>query len=411
MKRIPFAFLALLSIHAKAAQPVPVTLDATTGMKRGGQPYVVKGAGGTEKLEALAALGANSIRTWGTENLDQILEAAASHQLTVSTGIWLEPECNWFSYHKPEDCAKQAAKVKAAVLLYRNHPSLLAWGLGNEAEGEGNDPAYWQQLDRLAMMVKELDPFHPTFTAVAGITAAKAAGLNQHTPHLDYLGINTYAALASLRQTLTDLKWTRPWLVTEWGARGFWESPRGAGGMAVEQTSTEKAAMVARGYDAVIAPGGACLGSYAFIWGWKNEGSATWFGLLTHDGASIGSVDVLRQRWSGQPPANTAPEVTPLTGVPDGNVAPGTAFTARSTARDAEGDSLTWRWAVRPESEGHNNGVSPPLPPAVPDTIADPARTEVAVRAPAKPGRYRLYLEITDGKGHAATANAPLFVQ
>jgi hypothetical protein len=99
-------------------------------MKRGGQPYVVKGAGGTEKLEALAARGANSIRTWGTENLDQILEAAASHQLTVSTGIWLEPECNWFSYHKPEDCAKQAAKVKAAVLLYRNHPSLLAWGLG-----------------------------------------------------------------------------------------------------------------------------------------------------------------------------------------------------------------------------------------------------------------------------------------
>ncbi len=408
---ISFGFSGPAAILAAKPVPVTVTVNASTGMQRGGQPYTVKGAGGEEKLAALAALGANSIRTWGTEKLAQTLDEAAKHQLTVSAGIWLEPECAWFSYHKPGDCAKQAARVKSEVTRYRGHPALLAWGLGNEAEGEGSDPAFWQQLERLAVLVRELDSAHPTFTALAGITATKAASLNQHTPHLDYVGINTYAALTSLRKTLTDLKWTRPWMVTEWGARGFWESPRGAGGMALEQTSSEKAAMVARGYDEVIAPGGACMGSYAFLWGWKNEGSVSWFGLMTEKGETIASVDVLQQRWSGRPPANTAPAITPVTGIPAGGMAPGSPFQAATSAKDAEGDPLTWRWAIRPGAEGHNNGISPPTPPAVPDTLKETGTPQVEGRAPARKGKYRLYVEVSDGHGHAATANAPLLVE
>jgi endo-1,4-beta-mannosidase len=59
-------------------------------------------------------------------------------------------------------------------MLYRNHPALLAWGLGNEVEGDGTNVAFWQQLDRLALLVKELDPAHPTFTAAAGMDAHAA---------------------------------------------------------------------------------------------------------------------------------------------------------------------------------------------------------------------------------------------
>jgi hypothetical protein len=35
----------------------------------------------------------------------------------------------------------------------------------------------------------------------------------------------------------------------------------------------------------------------------------------------------------------------------------------------------------------------------------------VAVKAPAKPGIYRLHVWVKDGKGHAATANMPFEVK
>jgi hypothetical protein len=35
----------------------------------------------------------------------------------------------------------------------------------------------------------------------------------------------------------------------------------------------------------------------------------------------------------------------------------------------------------------------------------------VSVTAPAKPGVYRLYVWVKDGKGHAATANQPFEVR
>jgi Glycosyl hydrolases family 2, TIM barrel domain len=410
MKRLPPVLLSLVISGTAPAAPVPVRLDAE-GMLRGGERYFVKGAGGDEKLKELAARGANSIRTWATTDLDKIMDTASQNGLTVSAGIWLESECSWFSYQNPGHCAKQTARVKAEILRYREHPALLAWGLGNEAEGDGTNAAYWQQLNRLAQLVHELDPVHPTFTAVAGIAPAKAAGLNEHAPHLDFLGVNTYAALPHLRKILTDVKWTRPWLVTEWGPRGFWESPRGAGGMAIEQTSTEKAAMMARCYDATIAPGGNCLGSYAFVWGAKNEATITWFGLLTHSGETTAAIDVLEQRWSGRLPANRAPEIERISGLPAKPVAPGSLINAAAEARDAEGDPLTWRWSILPEFTKHDNAVSPPIPTAIPDTLPPTPGPANEGRAPTKPGRYRVHVEVSDGKGHAATANAPLVVE
>lgn len=394
-----------------SAKPIPVTVDATTGLKRGGQPYFVKGAGGEEKLAQLALRGANSIRTWSTTRLDEVLAEAEQAGLTVSAGIWLESECSWFSYQNPEHCARQTARVKEEVLRWREHPALLAWGLGNESEGDGTNHAYWQQLNRLAVMVDEIDPAHPTFTAVAGLGKEKAAGLNAHAPKLDFVGINTYGALFSLRKTLTKVEWTRPWMATEWGPQGFWERPKGPGAMPLEQTSTEKADMMTKAYANTIAPGGACLGSYAFVWGWKFEATSTWFGLLTHGGETTAAMDALQLSWTGKPSVNLAPTIQRLTGVPATAVGAGTTFTASTSAMDPEGNSLTWRWTVLPEALTHDGTRKPAMPKAVPDTIQSNGQPQVTVKAPAKPGSYRLYVEVSDGQGHAATANAPLLVK
>lgn len=410
MRLISLSLLLLIAPHLIAA-PVTVIVDPTLGMQRAGKPYFVKGAGGETELNRLAARGANSIRTWSTNNLAQTLSEAERLDLTVSAGIWLESECSWFSYANSEHCTKQTERVRQQILEFREHPALLAWGIGNESEGDGNNAAYWQQIERLALLAKKLDPDHPTFTAVAGLSPEKAKGLNQHTPHLDYVGINTYGALPSLRTHLAKVGWTRPWLVTEWGPRGFWEQPKTKSGAPFEQTSTQKAKMMAQVYDQTIAPGSPCLGSYAFVWGWKFEATGTWFGLLTHTGESTAALDVLEQKWTGHPPANLAPDIQPIQGLPKKPLPPTTQFTVHAEATDPEGDPLSWTWSVLPEKTQHNAGKRPPMPAAIPSTIIATQGNQATLQTPTKPGLYRLYVWINDGKGHAATANFPFEVR
>lgn len=390
---------------------IPVRVDAATGLSRGGKPYFVQGAGGKGSLEQLAARGGNSVRTWDTHGLAETLDQAENLGLTVSAGIWLEPESDWFSYQKPGHCDKQAERVSKQVMLHRDHPALLAWGLGNEVEGDGTNDAYWRQLDRLARLVRKIDPAHPTFTAVAGMNPAKATGMDAHAPHLDYVGINTYGAVFNLRKQLDRLGWKRPWMLTEWGPRGFWESPKTPYGAPHEQTSSEKAAMIRKAYQNVIARGDGCLGSYVFVWGWKFEATATWFGIFTHEGETTSAADTLQEMWSGTKPANQAPAIEGLRGVPKSSLAGGDTFDASIQATDPDADPLVWHWAVLPEIKGHNPAARPPMPKAVSGAIAKASGNQVSVTAPDKAGIYRLHVWVMDGKGQAATANTPFQVR
>ena len=401
----------VLNATCVMAGPVAVQVSAEHGMIRGGAPYFVKGAGGDTHLDMLAARGGNSLRTWTSDGLAETLDTAHKLGLTVSAGIWLEPECSWFSYANPKHCARQTDRVRKVIMEHRDHPALLAWGLGNEVEGDGGNTGYWQQLETLALLVKELDPAHPTYTAVAGLSRVKARGLDQYTPHLDYVGVNTYGGLFGLRKSLEAMGWKRPWMLTEWGPQGFWERPRSKSGAPLEQTSTEKAAMMARGYDEVIAKGGACLGSYAFVWGWKFEATATWFGLLTEDVQTTQSTDVLEERWSGRKPSNTAPRVKRMEGVPTDAVRPGTPLLVKASASDPDGDVLHWRWLVLPEKPAKDSAGHVAMPAAVPGTVPADAGEQTTLTAPTVPGAYRVYVWINDGKGHTATANEPLEVR
>lgn len=402
-----FAAFAALAV----AEPVPVKIVPGEGITRGGKPYFVKGAAGSDHLDELAATGGNSIRTWTTEGLGGVLDSAQKRSLTVCAGIWLEPECAWFSYANAEHCARQTERVGKVVAELRDHPALLFWGLGNEAEGDGTNVAYWKQLEVLARTVKALDPAHPTFTAVAGLQPAKIAGLNEHTPGLDFIGINTYAALNSLREHLAGNGWKRPWVVTEYGPRGFWESPRASWGAPMEQTSGEKALFIRKAYEAAILPGGDCWGGYVFLWGQKQEATSTWFGIFTDHGESTAIKDVLHELWKGRPPPDCAPDLKPLvSNAAKKEIAPGSEFTVEAKASDPDGDTLTWHWTVTPERAGRDAKGRENPPSSLPDSVVKINGPSATFRAPQKPGDYRVHLRVTDDRHRAATANFPFRV-
>ncbi len=402
---------SIATTHA-AAEAVPVKIVPGVGITRGGQPYFFKGAAGDKHLDELVATGGNSIRTWTTNGLGPILEAAQQRGLTVCAGIWLEPECNWFSYANAEHCARQTERVKKEVLQYRDHPALLFWGIGNEAEGDGNNMAYWIQLEVLAKAVKELDSAHPSFTALAGLQPLKIAGLNALTPSLDFVGINTYGALTGLRSYLAERKWTRPWVVTEYGPRGFWESPRAPWGAPIEQTSTEKAVFIRKAYQAAIQPAGDCWGGYVFLWGQKQEATSTWFGIFTESGESTAVRDVMHELWRCQAPPDQAPVISSLvSATAKREVAAGSEFQAEATARDPDGDVLSWQWSVTPESAGRDAKGKERAPASMPECVVKVEGSTATFRAPQKPGDYRVHVRVTDTHQRAATANFPILVK
>src|SRR5690606_18056851 len=110
---------------------------------RGGKPYFIKGAGGTSYMDRIAAYGGNSVRTWGTDNAKQILDSAQHYGLTVLMGLSVVSERHGFDYNDSEAVEKQFQRIKAEIIKYKDHPALLAWGIGNELNLNYKNPKVW----------------------------------------------------------------------------------------------------------------------------------------------------------------------------------------------------------------------------------------------------------------------------
>jgi len=73
---------------------VEITKTATGNFQllRGGKPFYVKGAGGDVFMDKTLAAGGNSVRLWGAENAQAVLDEAQKRGLTVMLGLWMPPE-------------------------------------------------------------------------------------------------------------------------------------------------------------------------------------------------------------------------------------------------------------------------------------------------------------------------------
>ena len=378
---------------------------------RNGEPYFVKGVGGDSHLKTLAAAGGNSIRTWSVDNLDTILDEAHKHGLTVCVGLWLGHERHGFDYQDEAAVVQQLDDCLKAVRRYKDHPAVLMWGIGNEMEGAGTNPAVWYAVDHIARECKRIDPDHPTMTVIAELGDHKVQSIERFCPHIDIIGLNSYGGISSLAERYRTAGGTKPYIVTEHGPHGPWEVDKTKWDSPVEASSTAKGDAYATGYRrAVVEQRGLCLGSYAFLWGHKQETTATWFGMLLPDGSRLAAADAMTEAWTGSPPANRCPRIESLTVNRTSGLKPGETIKATLTASDPENDPRRIKWILRQDSATIGVGGDFQAEEASFADALSGSGPQVTVTVPDGGGGYRLFAYVYDGHGGAAVANVPLHV-
>ncbi|MEO1235997.1 MAG: glycoside hydrolase family 2 TIM barrel-domain containing protein, partial [Planctomycetota bacterium] len=375
--------------------------------------FELKGAGGHARFRELAEAGGNTVRLWGVgDGTERTLDAAHAAGLKVVVGLWLGHERHGFDYGDAGAVREQFEKTKADVLRFKDHPAVLMWGVGNEMEGFGNgdNPDVWRAVNDVAEMIHEVDGKHPTMTVTAEIGGERIASINRWCPAINLHGINSYGGVHSIPQRYREAGGVKPYLVTEFGPPGVWEQADNDWGVPVEKTSTQKAEVYRSAY-AALAADPLCLGSFAFLWGHKQEATATWFGMFLPDGTKLGAVDAMTRAWSGSPPANRAPVVEPMEVVGAAVVRPGAEVEVTLAASDPDGDPLRTEWVLLAEDEDRiTGGDYRPTPPAFPKAIVASATDRARLTMPERGGNYRLYAYVRDGQGNGATANVPLRV-
>jgi hypothetical protein len=414
--------MSLMSAASGAKPRIPegpvrvevVRRDGGWQLLRDGQPYVIKGAGGTTSLDLLAACGGNSVRTWGADDLGPLLDRAEALGLTVTVGFWVGHERHGFDYTNAQQVAEQYERARQTILRYKDHPAVLAWGLGNEMEGfkDGGNPAIWAAVESLAVLAHRLDPNHPTMTVTADIGGLRVESVHRLCPDIDIMGINSYGGAPSLPERYRRAGGTKPYVVCEYGPPGTWEVGRNGWGAVEEWSSTKKAGFYRQTYATLAADSGLCLGSYAFLWGAKREATPTWYGILLPDGSRLAAADALAESWSGQAPPNRCPVIEELSLSGPGDVAPGATVRAKLAASDPEQDALEATWVLtREPMQYETGGEDQPELPTFPKAILEAGPGGARLRMPAGGGGYRLFVYLRDGKGGAAVANVPLHVQ
>ncbi len=399
------------------ASKVEVVKDGSAWkLIRNGKPYYIEGAGGrTTYLDVLKSSGGNSVRTWSVDM--EVLAAAQQKGLTVMMGISMPSERHGYDYSNTTAVAALKSRIMAEVALIKDHPALLMYGLGNELDLNYRNPVVWNVVNEIALAIKAVDPNHPVTTVLAGISRDKITAIKERAPALDLIAINSYGSIASIPANIRAYGWTKPYIVTEWGVNGHWENGTTSWGAPVEQNSSEKAAVIQSRYAAVMkADTEMNLGSYVFLWGQKQERTPTWYGVFLENGQATESVDVMQYNWTGSWPANRAPQLVQFRldtkGARDNlRVETGKLMSAVATVVDPNGDPLTYRFELLPESMATSQGGDAETrPQPIEGRFLSQNANQLTLYAPTQAGNYRLFVYASDGKNKSATANIPFQV-
>ncbi len=328
-----------------------------------GEPYEVKGITFGPDGDAvnygryfrdLSYLGANTIRLWATnEGTQTLLDSAHAYGFKVMVGIWMRhgrpgmEDDDQFNYLE-DDAGKEAMVANAieVVSKLKDHPAVLTWGIGNEVylntATDQEKEAYSKLLEKICSRIKEIDPGHP-ITSVEAWTF----GLDwwqQYVPSLDIYGINCYGAGANfISEEFAKKGIDKPYLITEYGVMGEWDSQKDANGVVIEPSDEQKYDEITRGYAEWIVTKPANLGAFFFHYSDGTNHIASW--LLTHvNGLRRPQYWGFRKAYTGQDPENHPPRIDAFD-LPEGSFESGTWLPVSMKSSDAENEPLSISFA------------------------------------------------------------------
>ena len=400
-------------------QTAVVTLEADSAgwsLMRNGVQHEILGAGAKAHFGLLEECGANSIRLWST-NKSALLDSAHQRGMSVMLGLYLRPERTGMNYNDVHAVEGQLAELKQEVLKYKDHPALLLWGIGNELDLKYTNTRVWDAVEELAKFIHDVDPNHPTSTVLAGIDPAKVHMVKNRCPDIDVLGVNAYGSIEKLPLNIRRYGWNKPYIVTEWGVNGPFEAPTTSWGAKKEPPGGVKASTRLRRYDDIIAADSSmCLGSYCFLWGQKQESTATWHGLFLSDGSATDGVDAMHKAWSGEWPTWRAPSIRNIRMNDRGwkidhIVEPDSKVQVDVDLNAFEGE-VQWQCALFPESRSKKMGGDRQKSlEEIPTDFSFVNPGSVVFKTPKNPGAYRVFVKACRDGNNCSSANVPFLVR
>ena len=384
---------------------------------KNGIPYYIKGAGAKDHFDLLVNSGANSIRIWSTNN-SSLLDSAHQYGLTVTLGLHVRPERSGMDYNNEYAVKGQIEKLKNEVLKYKDHPALLVWGIGNEVDLKYSNFKVWETIEILAKFIKEVDPNHPTMTVIAGVDPSKAYYIKKYCPSVDILGLNVYGSIENAGANLRKFNWDKPYIVTEWGVNGPFEAKTTSWKAKVEPPNGFKADQRLRRYqELIVKDKERCLGSYCFLWGQKQESTATWHGMFLKNGNPTEAVDVMHYCWKGEWPNSRAPSIRDISlenigWRKDHIIEPSMQATVKIEYSKYNNNKVDVEYVLYPEAFSNKiGGDIQKSPDPIPFEIVRQTENKLIFISPKKKGAYRLFAFVKNDKGQSSVANIPFLIQ
>ncbi|HEX8515153.1 MAG TPA: glycosyltransferase [Bacteroidia bacterium] len=365
-------------------------------------------------MQKIKEMGANTIRRYDHGIYDRnVLNIAGEYNLNVLYGFWFDPTVDYY-----KDSAKvqeYIENVEEKVAAFKDHSSLVAWSLGNETWGllkhNYSKPyltkvrqSYVQMIEMLAQRIHNIDPTRPVLSCMEHEEyqlPGELAAFHDGAPSIDVIGVNSYyrEQISRLNHVFYQFDSLRPYLVSEFGPRGYWDPHynRTSKKLLVEDSEVEKAQWYRDQWNHYIeANKGYNIGGIAYCWHDRMEGSNTWFGLTDYRGRVKLPYYALKEEWTG---IKTQTIGGCSIRIPK-EVKPGMEYSFTAVVENGKNAALNYEWALHKDD----------FLQKVDAFISDVDESEVILKIPSSPSNYRLYLYVSDKNGNVNTSSVPIKV-
>ncbi|WP_157492127.1 glycoside hydrolase family 2 TIM barrel-domain containing protein [Mangrovimonas sp. ST2L15] len=383
---------------------------------KNGKPFYIKGASGDGYIQELVQAGGNTIRLYDTINTTKQLDVAYQKGVSVILDIPLPDygRGKW-TYSDDQGVKNLTTYVQKYVNKHKNHPALLYWNLGNELIYPLTifPNRFTETVNDLIDLIHEEDPNHPIATTVAGTSRAQTLGIHLHSPKFDLIGYNVFGSVKILDKTQNQLSYflkLKPYYISEWGDQGPWEANNEYWFSIQEKKGSEKARGYFRTYQDNILNNHSMLGSTAFYWGQKFEGTPDWFNIFDEKGYKSPIYYALKSSWEKTdliyPLEIVYLKFKNLSSKDNRIFRPEEPLEMETLAQSNYSDSLTYEWNLYKESSSIYEGWKL----LSSEFNLKGKGEEINFNTPEEEGAYRMVLRVYDNQQNYSTANISFYV-